>query len=167
MKLDRPMLVLLAAALAAGAAHAQAVAPLDFELSDGHRFIKLAEMPSRLTVVNFWRVDCPPCLTEMPHLAAWARNGKARVVTIALHRPTETLSARSAVLDALRPPVLALRGPSDPRGLLARFGNPAGALPFTVVLDTQRLPCARHIGEVDGAWLDAAQARCSNTEHFR
>ena len=98
---------------------------LDFELSDGREFIRLSNLPPGLTVLNFWRADCPPCVREMPLLAEFAREGKARVITVALQRPAETLAAPPVVVAALNQPVIALYGPSEPRGLLARFGKAA------------------------------------------
>lgn len=135
---------------------------LDFELSDGQHFVRLADLPPRITLVNFWRHDCPACLREMPLLATLAREGKLRVVAVALHRPNETLLAPPAVQDALAAPLLALFGPGEPRGLLSRFGNRPGALPHTVVLDSRRHPCAQLTGEISQAWAESALARCSN-----
>ncbi len=151
--------------LACGGPHAAEAgsAALDFELSDGRAFVRLADLPKRVTVVNFWRSDCPPCVREMPLLADTARQGKSQVVAIALQRPYETANAPGGVLAALQAPVQLLHGPSEPRGLLARFGNPAGALPYTVVLDAQRHPCARQTGEVTADWLNAAIHRCTRT----
>ncbi len=147
--------------LSGGVIAGETGAPLDFELSDRQAFIRLSAMPPAVTVINFWRSDCPPCLREMPLLAERARQGKARVITVALQRPHETAAAPAAILNALGPPLNALEGPSDPRGILSRFGDPAGALPYTVVLDAQRRTCARHIGEVASDWLDAAIQRCA------
>lgn len=135
---------------------------LDFELSDGRRFVRLSDLPPRPTVVNFWRTDCPACIREMPALADFGRRTGTRVVAVALQSAGDTLAAPGIVLDALRPPVLALSGPREPRGLLARFGNPAGVLPFTAVVGGDRRPCARRAGEIDNAWLAATLARCSD-----
>jgi len=135
--------------------------PLDFELSDGRRFVTLSSLPAVPTVVNFWRADCPPCVREMPELAALARSGKARVITIALQRPSETTAAPAAIQTALQPPLLSLHGPSEPRGLLARFGNRAGALPHTVILDTDRRACVQRTGEINHRWLVDNLATCS------
>ncbi|MFN4325445.1 MAG: TlpA family protein disulfide reductase [Azonexus sp.] len=138
-------------------------AALDFELSDGRAFVRLADLPKQVTVVNFWRSDCPSCVREMPLLAEAARQGPSQVVAIALQRPYETAHAPDGVLAALQPPVRLLHGPGEPRGLLARFGNRTGALPFTVVLDAQRRACARQTGEVTADWLNTAIHRCSPT----
>lgn len=161
-----PSLALWAGLLASAAVNAenQAKTELDFELSDGRQFIQLSRLPAQTTVVNFWRADCPPCLREMPALAALARSGKVRVITIALQKPAETLSAPSAIQAALTPPMHVLHGPSEPRGLLARFGNRVGALPHTLVLDKQRRPCTQRTGEITADWLDEAVANCAKAE---
>lgn len=138
----------------------QAKTSLDFQLSDGRDFVRLSKLPPRLTVLNFWRADCPPCVREMPVLAELAREGKARVVTVALQRPAETLTAPAVVLAALSPPLISLNGPSEARGLLARFGNPHGALPHTVLLDARRKVCAQHTGEIGEDWLRNAVSHC-------
>lgn len=145
-------------------AESRPTAGLDFELSDGRDFVRLANLPPRLTVLNFWRADCPPCVREMPLLAGLARNEKARVIAVALQRPGETLAAPAGVLAALKPPVISLSGPGEPRGLLARFANPHGALPHTVLLDARRQICAQRTGEIDEAWLRAALNRCAAIE---
>lgn len=156
-------LALVAGLLFHASVHAEnsPIAALDFELSDGRQFVRLSKLPPALTVLNFWRADCPPCVREMPLLAAFARDDKARVITVALQKPAETLAAPAAVLSALAPPLIALSGPSEPRGLLARFGNPHGALPHTVVLDAQRHVCAQRTGEIDESWLRMALNRCA------
>lgn len=155
------MLLLANMAFAAPDLAAQpAKSALDFELSDGQRFVRLAELPPRLTVINFWRADCPPCVRELPALAELAQRGEARVITIALQRPAETAAAPAVVQAALQAPLTLLHGPSDPRGLLARFGDHSGALPHTVVLDAERRPCAQRSGEINAAWLTAALGLC-------
>lgn len=164
----RPCLALWAGLLACATVNAenQAKTELDFELSDGHRFVQLSRLPAQTTVVNFWRADCPPCVREMPALAALARSGKVRVITIALQKPAETLSvsAPATIQAALTPPMHVLHGPSEPRGLLARFGNRVGALPHTLVLDDQRRPCTQRTGEITSDWLDQAVVNCTKAE---
>lgn len=174
MTASRLFVSLIGLALSAGPFACLAESParelqaLDFELSDGKAFVRLADLPPQVTLVNFWRADCPPCLREMPLLASQARRDGLRVVAIALQRPAETLGAPAPVSAALQPPVISLHGPNEPRGLLARFGNRIGALPHTVLLDPQRRVCAQHTGEVSSHWLDDALRRCqspSSTVH--
>lgn len=133
---------------------------LDFELAGERQFVRLSELPPRTTLINFWRSDCPPCVREMPQLAELARRGEIRVITVAVQRPYETERAPAVVAASLHPPILSLHAPGEVRGLLARFGNRTGALPYTIILNPERHPCASHTGELQPAWLDQSQARC-------
>lgn len=133
---------------------------IDFELAGENSFVRLAELPPQITLVNFWRHDCPPCIREMPILARLAQEKEIRVVTVALHRRSEHLLAPDHVLAAIKNPVIALYGPGEPRGLLARFGDPSEALPHTVLLNSQRQPCARKTGEINTEWLENAVRDC-------
>lgn len=134
---------------------------VDFELSNGQHFVRLADLPAQITVINFWRHDCPACLREMPTFARQTKLDGNLVVTVALHRPAEDALAPEAVRAALTA-LKTLYGPSDPRGLLARFGNPTGALPHTVILDTAHRLCLKRTGEVDATWLSSAIEHCKN-----
>jgi cytochrome c biogenesis protein CcmG/thiol:disulfide interchange protein DsbE len=51
----------------------------DFSLADRQgRPWRLSEHRGRLVVMNFWSVDCPPCLQEMPGLERLAREARRR-----------------------------------------------------------------------------------------
>lgn len=136
---------------------------LDFELPSRDGFVRLADLPPGMTLINFWRSDCPPCVRELPLLADTARDTGLRFIAIALQRPQETAASPPNLQAALRLPTLLVHGPSMPQGLLARFGNRSGALPHTVLLDRDRRPCAQRTGEVDATWLNAALQRCQTT----
>lgn len=135
-------------------------AAVDLELSDGQRFVRLSALAPQITVVNFWRHDCPPCLREIPRLAERTRAGQARLLMIALHRSAEDAQVPPALRDTLAR-IVALYAPGEARGLLARLGNPKGVLPHTAVLTPERQLCAVHSGEAQADWLDAAIARCA------
>lgn len=96
---------------------------------------------------------------EIPELAPLARSGKVRVIAFVLQRPGET-AAVPTVIQAAPLPLGNLHGPSQPGGLLARFGDRIGALPYTVILDQNRRPCARQVGEINHHWLGDRLAAC-------
>ncbi len=133
----------------------------DFTLArlDGSGFARLAELPPRPTLINFWRADCPPCVRELPLLLAAAEEGRFRLVTVALQSRSETRVFWPQTPG--QPEIhLALLAPANPAGLLRRFGNRSGALPYSVMLDVAGHRCARHSGEVDQAWLEQSLPQC-------
>ena len=158
--MNRALAALAMAIAAALAAVATAAEPLDLELPtlDGARFFKLSQVRGRAVVLNFWDDECPPCVREMPMLerASKSRHDVLFVgVTVAERRRAQEFLESHAVS------YLQLAGPPEPRGLLRRFANRAGALPHTAVLRPDHTLCAVRTGEIDAAWLDAALSRCA------
>ena len=71
------------------------VLPKTAFLDKEDRAIKLADLPSRLYLVNFWATWCAPCLKEMPTLVALQEKfdvSEFRVVLVSTDRkPPETV----------------------------------------------------------------------------
>ena len=131
----------------------------DFELFglDGQR-VRLSELQSRTTVINFWQGECPPCRRELPMLGRFAAESPGvRVITVALQSRGATEGDR----DLLSPAALNLAAPMGAESLLRRFGNRSGALPYTVVLTEQGEPCQRQVGEISRTWLEKAISQCN------
>jgi thiol-disulfide isomerase/thioredoxin len=150
---------MVAVAMACGAGGAYgADATLDFELSTlGGRTVTLSALAPQPTLVNFWRSDCPPCIRELPLLSRFAQSTAAlRVFGVALQSRAET----EAQLAATPLAFAVLLGPPDARDTLREWGDTAGAIPHTVVLNADRTVCARRTGEVDQAWLDRVVDAC-------
>jgi thiol-disulfide isomerase/thioredoxin len=134
-------------------------APLDFELPtlDGKRFFRLSDTGKRMTVVNFWDAECPPCVREMPLLDMVARlHPDVLFIGVSV---SERNKARSFLEDH---PVgyLQLAKPPDPAGFLRRFGDRVGGLPHTMVLNNDHSPCDARTGEIDQNWIESALRRC-------
>jgi thiol-disulfide isomerase/thioredoxin len=117
---------------------------------------EIGEWAGKLTVINFWASWCPPCIEEMPILAAFHEaHEDAQVLTIALDQP----ELARAFLDELGvdlPALVAVPGPQD---LSVRLGNSRGVLPYTVVVDADWKLRERHLGKVDRPMLEAWRAR--------
>jgi thiol-disulfide isomerase/thioredoxin len=144
--------------------HAQArgeVMQFDLPKLDGSALVRLSAVPTGVVVLNFWRSDCPPCIQEMPLLNQQAqRQPGVNFIGIA----TEEASKAKRFLVRYPSGYLQLRAPSDAQGLMRRFGNKTGALPFTVVLNAQRQGCQATTGLLDERWLAQALLVCSDQD---
>lgn len=114
----------------------------------------------RRTLVNLWATWCTPCLKEMPALQAFA-DGQSANVQKAFDGQEDAngvqvvgiaLDDAAAVRDFLRqyridyPSLIDPPGPADAG---VRLGNPAGVLPFTVLVSADGRLLKTKIGPFD------------------
>ena len=122
---------------------------------DGEAVELPAAWAGRTTLVNLWATWCGPCLKEMPELDTFARdqagNG-TQVVGIALDHA-------GAVRDFLQvhgiayPSLVDAPGPADAG---VRLGNPAGVLPYSLVVSPEGRIVKTRIGPfADKAEIEA------------
>ncbi len=112
----------------------------------------LAAFKGKPVVVNFWASWCGPCVKEMPALSAMQREYQKKSITfIGLGMDSE-----KNVNDFLKkipvdyPVYVTGFGGAD---LARSFGNNAGGLPFTVVIDAKGQVRSTKLGEVNEAEL--------------
>jgi thiol-disulfide isomerase/thioredoxin len=131
-----------------GGVNRGALAP-DFQLTtlDGDT-VRLSSFRGRPVVVNFWASWCGPCVKEMPALSAMQRDYEKKGITfIGLGVDSE-----KNVNDFLKkvpvgyPVYVTGFGGAE---LARSFGNKAGGLPFTVVIDANGQVRSTKLGEVD------------------
>ena len=124
---------------------------LSFATLDGPP-LAMSTLRGRHLLVNFWATWCPPCVTEMPLLDAFARNhADAGWSVLALAIDAAEPVRRFIAERSLRLPV-ALAG-DDGIDLSRRLGNSAGGLPFSVTFDRQGVPVQRKLGAIDTGLL--------------
>ncbi len=119
-----------------------------------------------LTLVNFWATWCAPCRAEIPLLMGmqhtWQSRG-LRIVGVAVD-DAESVRRFRDELDIRY--VIAVAG-ADALRWMAEHGNPAGALPFTVLLDARGEIVETRLGAFHAAELDAVLERAAATQQPR
>lgn len=118
----------------------------------------LAQYRGKPMVVNFWASWCAPCVKEMPTLSELQRQYAKKGITfvgIGVDSP-KNVSQFLGKVKVDYPVYVAGFGGTD---LARQFGNSAGGLPFTIVIDKAGHVRYTKLGEVDpaklGATLDA------------
>ncbi|MFU8877681.1 MAG: TlpA family protein disulfide reductase, partial [Wenzhouxiangellaceae bacterium] len=107
-------------------------------------------------LVNFWATWCQPCIREMPMLDtlhASAPQG-LRVIGIAI----DEARLVGPFVERLGIDYPILIGTDDVHETRNRYGNPAGLLPYSVLVDGQGIVRWRHLGELDEALIEQALA---------
>ncbi len=117
-----------------------------------------AHLGKGFTVVNLWATWCGPCLKELPALEAFTnRRPNAKLIAIGMDEHAavkDFLSRRPSKI----PQLLAAEPPAFTPGQL---GNPAGVLPYSVLLDAKGRVIARRTGVFHSAeditrWVESA-----------
>lgn len=112
------------------------VPTMSLPFSTGKRIEIPVAWAGRPTLVNLWATWCAPCLKEMPELQAFASeqgNTGVRVVGIAL----DDAVAVNGFLHAHAINYASLVDTPGTADAGVRLGNPAGVLPYTVLIDAE------------------------------
>ena len=134
------------------------VLELELPALDGTRILRLSSYAGRPTVLNFWGSYCPPCVAEMPMLMTQALNyPNVQFLGVAVD---DRLKARS-FLQSLKVTYPQMVAPVQSEGIMRRFGDASGALPYTVVLDMSHRVCRSKVGGIDSNWLADTLRNCN------
>ena len=135
--------------------------PKDLELFSirSGESVRLSQLPPQITLINFWRSDCPPCVKELPMLIESTSKLGFRLMTISVQTLSETKSFWQAI-PGNPSQHIALIAPSNPNGLLRRFGNKSGAIHHSVLLNAQNEICSIRTGEINEKWIAENLLKC-------
>ncbi|MDP1642426.1 MAG: TlpA disulfide reductase family protein [Phenylobacterium sp.] len=116
--------------------------------------VRLGDYRGEVVVLNLWATWCPPCVAEMPTLAALAKHYEGqpvRVLAVSIDRPTEIDKARTFIGQHAP-----LAFYSDPNMKLAfDLVPPAPGMPTTVIYGADGIERARLSGGADWGGEDA------------
>lgn len=108
----------------------------------------LAQWKERPLVVNFWATWCAPCVDEMPELSALQQEVGPRgiqILGIGIDSPSNITEFGTKYKIGY--PLYA--GGMSGTELSRRFGNQAGGLPFTVLIDRQGQVRKTYLGRLN------------------
>jgi len=116
-------------------------------LSGGH--VSLSDFGGQVVVIDFWATWCGPCKLELPHLQALSDDLGPRGVTV-LTVSTDEASALGGVKAYVRRSHLTLPVLRDGDSKVLSAYNPAGTLPFTVIVGANGEVVSTHSGYTSG-----------------
>jgi len=127
-------------------------------LSASSRPVSLGEFQGKDLVVNFWASWCYPCRTEMPLLESAYRSDHGKVAFLGI----DTNDSRSDAQRFLNRTKVTYPSGFDPDEKVgAEYG--LFGLPVTVFISSSGKLKGRHIGQLDGATLQAALQKAFGT----
>ncbi|MCT9073737.1 TlpA family protein disulfide reductase [Cupriavidus gilardii] len=109
--------------------------------------IRMDTLRGKTVVVNFWAPWCGPCVEEMPDLTALHQEYQSRGVEFVGIGIDSASNIREFVQKVPVAYPLAVAGFAGTE-LTRSFGNAAGGLPYTVVIDAQGVVRLRKMGRV-------------------
>ncbi|KAF1029926.1 MAG: Thiol-disulfide oxidoreductase ResA [Burkholderia plantarii] len=112
----------------------------------------LARFKGQKVVINFWASWCGPCVKEMPELVNLSHQYAAKGVHF-VGIGVDSSQNVKAFLQKVKVDYPIFVSGYAGADLARNFGNTAGALPFTVVIDAKGQIRSTKLGEIDPAAL--------------
>ncbi len=144
--------------IAAGPMHRADAAPLALSSLDG-----------KTVMLNFWATWCPPCIEEMPELSklaeAWQKDFGSKMSTIGIG--IDSIDNIQKFYRTLPVSYDLLAANAQGLELIRLLGNPAGGLPFSVIINPKGVITERILGRFEGNKLDIAVRKAASHRQQR
>src|SRR5712692_1713136 len=114
----------------------------------------LAQWKGKVLVVNFWATWCPPCVQEMPELSALQTElapKNIQLIGIGIDSAINIAEFAAKYKISYQLYVAGIDGTE----LTRQFGDPAGGLPFTVLIGTDAAVKKTYLGRLKTTELHA------------
>ncbi len=115
-------------------------------------WVDAKDFEGQIMVVNFWATWCAPCRREMPVLDQMARAHGDELAIVGL--AIDDLADVQAFIEELEVEYPIAVGNADVMATQRAWGNAAGALPYTVLVDREGIIRWQHLGEVSAEELN-------------
>ena len=106
----------------------------------------LSDWNGKVIVINFWATWCSPCLYEIPSFVAYQEQYEARglqIIGVGLDEERKLRNVQRSL--EINYPLL-VADPVGNSGLMERWGNSSGIVPYTVVIGKDGLVKHTHHG---------------------
>jgi thiol-disulfide isomerase/thioredoxin len=124
----------------------------------------LSSLSGKTIMLNFWATWCPPCIEEMPELSklaeTWQRDFGTKVSTIGIG--IDSIANIQKFYQTLPVSYDLLAANAQGLELIRLLGNPAGGLPFSLIISAQGTITERILGRFDGKKLDLSLRKAAS-----
>jgi thiol-disulfide isomerase/thioredoxin len=107
----------------------------------------MSELKGHLVVVNFWATWCVPCVKEIPELSKISSGYGKKVAFVGIGIDSADKIAEFEQKTPTSYPLLVAK--TDGSDLVREFGDNAGGLPFTIVIDQKGVIRDTKMGPID------------------